>query len=93
MSDFFSFRPTETKGSDPPKKASDEGLYVSVDMRSALKEVKSLSGEGLTGKERRRYEEQRAKELGGKVCVCVCVCMCVCVCVCVCECGDCVCIP
>ena len=40
---------------------------MSVDMKSALHQVKTFCGDRLSGIERRRYEEQRAKELGGKV--------------------------
>ena len=66
-SDFFSFDPSQEDVDSRSKDIRSDDVFVTVDMKSALKEMKTLCGEGLTGKERRKYEEQRAKELGGKV--------------------------
>jgi hypothetical protein len=63
--EFFSLNPEQEDSKETDLGEAD--LFVRLDMRTALKEVKSLCGEGLVGKEKRRYEEQRAKELGGKV--------------------------
>ena len=65
VSEVFN-RPPPTLEPKPSPSPSDEWV-VSVDMKSALHQVKTFCGDRLSGIERRRYEEQRAKELGGKV--------------------------